>query len=151
MTPNDVFIYCTYCISTLPEISFLKNKNHPLSFSKRPTFWDQAGKFMAFSFLWQARPSMVVRQLPRSTLEQKWEKHQQRHEGDDTKETGWKWGALLQQKSTGNGTFFTKWGDFLLFFWFQLIYFSYSYKLPVELWRIFWATFDINAAIHMGL
>lgn len=119
--------------SFLPHFSTLR------FFLNRPTFWDQAGKFMVFSFLWQARPSMVVRFCSRGQL---WNKSG-KSTNNATKETTQRrpdgnGARSWEEKSTGKVFQRKVWWFCCCFFGSQLIDFSYSYKLPVKLWRDFW-------------
>ena len=113
-----LYIYILYIqrISTLPEISFLLTFFYPSIFFESTHFlgsgWEVHGFFVPLAGSTLHGGAVL---LPRSTLEQKWEKHQQRHEGNDTKETGWKWGSLLRRKKHGEG-FPTKGVVILLFF-----------------------------------
>ena len=106
---------------------------------------------MVFSFLWQARPSMVVRFCSRGQL---WNKSG-KSTNNATKET-------TQRRPDGNGARSLKEkprGRFSNERWVILLFFFGSKSLISLIPRsyawnyggFFLATFDMNAAIHMGL
>ena len=131
-----IYIYCTYCISTLPD-QLPPHKNHPLVFLNPPLFgirlesrgfFVRSGATPRLRLRCESSRGQLWNKSGKSTNNAMKETTQRRPDGNGARS--------LKEKTRGR--FSTKGVVILSFFWVQIIDFSYSYKLPVKLWRDFW-------------